>query len=58
MRKLPELRREADPRRRQQKAYAILARNGFPPDVCSTVARRAVAVVASGDDDEAQGEDD
>ena len=30
--------READPRRRRQKAYALLARNGFPPDVCHEVA--------------------
>ncbi|HEX5467121.1 MAG TPA: regulatory protein RecX [Candidatus Limnocylindrales bacterium] len=27
------LEREADPRRRRQKAYALLARNGFDPDV-------------------------
>lgn len=32
------LRREADPRRRRQKAYALLARNGFAPDVCHEVA--------------------
>lgn len=32
------LRREADPRRRRQKAYALLARNGFSPDVCHEVA--------------------
>lgn len=32
--------READPRRRRQKAYALLARNGFPPDVCQEVASR------------------
>lgn len=30
--------READPRRRRQKAYALLARNGFAPDVCHEVA--------------------
>ena len=41
--KLPSLLREPDPRRRLQKAYALLARNGFPPDVCSTVSRRALA---------------
>jgi len=28
------LHREADPRRRRAKAYALLARNGFDPDVC------------------------
>ena len=32
------LRREVDPRRRRQKAYALLARNGFAPDVCHEVA--------------------
>lgn len=32
------LRRESDPRRRRQKAYALLARNGFAPDVCHEVA--------------------
>jgi regulatory protein len=31
------LSREADPRRRRQKAYALLARNGFTPDVCTLV---------------------
>lgn len=39
------LRREADPRRRRQKAYALLARNGFAPDVCHEVAATV------GDDD-------
>jgi regulatory protein len=28
------LQREDDPRRRHQKAYALLARYGFTPDVC------------------------
>ncbi len=32
------LRRESDPRRRRQKAYALLARSGFAPDVCHEVA--------------------
>ena len=41
--KLPSLLREPDPRRRLQKAYALLARNGFPPEVCSAVSRRALA---------------
>ncbi len=30
--------REPDPRKRRAKAYALLARNGFDPDVCSVVA--------------------
>jgi regulatory protein len=36
-RRASTLRREADPRRRRQKAYALLARNGFAPDVCHEV---------------------
>jgi regulatory protein len=30
--------REPDPRKRRAKAYALLARNGFDPEVCRTVA--------------------
>ncbi len=41
--KLPAIRREADPRRRLQRAYALLARNGFGPDVCSSVSKRLLA---------------
>jgi regulatory protein len=37
-RRMPTLRREGDPRRRRQKAYALLARSGFAPDVCGEVA--------------------
>jgi regulatory protein len=33
-----DLDRIDDPRKRQQRAYALLARNGFDPDVCRTVA--------------------
>ena len=39
-RKRAALLRETDPRKRRQKAYALLARNGFAPDVASEVARR------------------
>lgn len=39
------LEREADPGRRRQKAYALLARNGFGPDVCREVSR---AVLGAG----------
>jgi hypothetical protein len=39
--------REPDPRRRRAKAYALLARNGFDPVVCSTV---AAAWLAGGDE--------
>ncbi len=31
--------RVADPRARRQRAYALLARNGFDPDTCSTAMR-------------------
>lgn len=37
-RRASSLGREADPRRRRQKAYALLARNGFAPDVCHEIA--------------------
>lgn len=33
-RRLTALTREPDPMKRRQKAYALLARNGFDPDVC------------------------
>jgi regulatory protein len=33
-----DLDRIDDPRKRRQRAYALLARNGFDPEVCSTVA--------------------
>jgi regulatory protein len=34
------LQRVADPRARRQRAYALLARNGFDPGVCSAVSAR------------------
>ena len=37
------LEREPDAARRRQKAYALLARNGFDPDVCRTVAASVAA---------------
>jgi regulatory protein len=40
--RLPSIVREPDPRRRRHKAYALLARNGFAPDVCSAVVRRVL----------------
>jgi regulatory protein len=39
------LRREPDVRTRRQKAYALLARNGFDPGICSSVARAWVGGV-------------
>jgi regulatory protein len=40
-RRLGSIRREPDARRRRQKAYALLARSGFAPDVCAKVSRVA-----------------
>jgi regulatory protein len=37
------LARVADPRERRRRAYALLARNGFDPDVAARVSARAVA---------------
>ena len=37
------LARIADPRQRRAKAYALLARNGFDPDVCRDIAAEAVS---------------
>ncbi|MEO6350804.1 MAG: regulatory protein RecX [Candidatus Limnocylindrales bacterium] len=37
------LEREADPARRRQKAYALLARNGFDPETCREAATSFVA---------------
>jgi SOS response regulatory protein OraA/RecX len=47
-RRLPSLVREPDARRRRQKAYALLARNGFGPDVCREESLR-VSRDATGD---------
>jgi regulatory protein len=41
------LARVVDPRQRRQRAYALLARNGFDPETC----REASAALASHDDD-------
>lgn len=35
--------RIADPRRRRERAYALLARNGFDPETCRDVAARVIA---------------
>jgi regulatory protein len=35
--------RIADPRRRRERAYALLARNGFDPETCRDVAARVTA---------------
>ncbi len=43
------LARVADPRTRRQRAYALLARNGFAPDVAADVSRRVADEDASAD---------
>jgi regulatory protein len=50
--KMGPILREPDPRKRLQRAYALLARNGFGPDVCSSVAKRALAASAEAAEDE------
>ncbi len=52
-RRSSSLRRERDPRRRRQKAYALLARNGFTPDVCHEL---AASVAGDAADDDPPGE--
>jgi regulatory protein len=46
------LARVMDPRQRRQRAYALLARNGFDPEVCRTVAASAVVEPEDADVDE------
>ena len=45
------LMRIADPRERRQRAYALLARNGFDPGTASEVARRWTQLLANHPDD-------
>jgi regulatory protein len=47
------LAREPDTRRRRQRAYALLARHGFAPDVATRASREAV--VEASDDEDAAG---
>lgn len=42
--------REPDPRRRRQKAYALLARNGFDPSISADVSRNFVEGSASSEE--------
>jgi regulatory protein len=46
------LERELDPRRRRQRVYALLARNGFDPETC----RRLAATFADADADSGDAE--
>ena len=43
------LERVADPRQRRQRAYALLARNGFDPEVCRSVASELAMELAEDD---------
>ncbi len=43
--------REVDPRRRRQRAYALLARNGFDPETCQSAVSAWMAGQASRDGD-------
>ncbi len=45
------LARLADPRQRRQRAYALLARNGFDPEVCRTVAAGVMDEPLEAEDD-------
>jgi regulatory protein len=45
------LSRVADPRARRQRAYMLLARYGFAPDVCREAANRFMGRVGTADDD-------
>jgi regulatory protein len=53
-RRAAALERVGDPRLRRQRAYALLARNGFDPDVCAA----AVAAWIAGGANETTGADD
>jgi regulatory protein len=55
-RRASQLGRVPDPRVRRQRAYALLARNGFDPGICSTVAKR-FAEMADDDDAGADADD-
>lgn len=50
-RHLRSISRVADPRQRRQRAYALLARNGFDSDICRTVAASVDDVGSPIDDD-------
>jgi regulatory protein len=45
------LARVAEPRQRRQRAYALLARNGFDPEVCRTVAAGVMNEPPEAEDD-------
>jgi regulatory protein len=49
------LARVADPRQRRQRAYALLARNGFDPETCREVAASVLAIPIDDDDEAVEG---
>jgi regulatory protein len=50
------LARVAEPRQRRQRAYALLARNGFDPETCREASAQAMAAELAGDSDGDDGE--
>jgi len=56
-RKALSLGREPDPRKRRQKAYGLLARNGFDPGTCRDLSLLVLDVAAEEDDGVTGGED-
>ena len=52
-RKAASFSREPDPRKRRQKAYALLARNGFDPGTCRDLSLQVLGAPAHEDDPEA-----
>ena len=50
-RQATRLERETDPRRRRQRAYALLARHGFAPDVCAELAAGLAEAPIAADDE-------
>jgi hypothetical protein len=44
------LARVADPRQRRQRAYALLARNGFDPETCREASSQAMAAELASDE--------
>lgn len=56
-RRAASLLRDPDPRKRRQKAYALLARNGFDPGVCARAASAYVSEIEPGEAGD-QGDDD
>jgi hypothetical protein len=49
------LSRVADPRERRNRAYALLARNGFDPEVCRKVSQSALSTSNEADESDGDG---